>query len=281
MCSVVKLCLTLCNPMDCSSPGSLSIGILQARILEWAAISFSRASTWTRNGNFISCIASRFFITEPPRKFKKKVILNNKLIIKNWLERQNPPEPLEIPDNFVSCGASVQFYSWRQHVQLRDGLRSESLSSELPTAILVCIWASLPWLWSYFIFILSGLVSSAMGDPLSEQDRRLGHQIFGLCLISHTLRRVLTGKGSMATLFYPSLLPYSRRFSLGCGFSFPLLDFVLFPLLLCPLKLCILAGGPQPHNWPLYSPANTAPSLLSPLGLSVQTTLWELYSVFW
>ena len=36
-------CPTLCDPMDCSPPGSSVHGILQARILEWAAISFSRA----------------------------------------------------------------------------------------------------------------------------------------------------------------------------------------------------------------------------------------------
>ena len=40
--SVTQLCLTLCSPMaDCSSPGSSVYGILQARILEWVAISFS------------------------------------------------------------------------------------------------------------------------------------------------------------------------------------------------------------------------------------------------
>ena len=39
---ITQLCLTLCNPMDCSLPGSSVHGILQARILEWAAISFSR-----------------------------------------------------------------------------------------------------------------------------------------------------------------------------------------------------------------------------------------------
>ena len=38
---VVKSCLTLCNPMDCSPPGSSVHGILQATILEWAAILFS------------------------------------------------------------------------------------------------------------------------------------------------------------------------------------------------------------------------------------------------
>ena len=39
---------TLCNPMDCSSPGSSIHGILQARILEWVAISFSRGSSRPR-----------------------------------------------------------------------------------------------------------------------------------------------------------------------------------------------------------------------------------------
>ena len=39
---VAQLCPTLCNPMDCSSPGSSVHGILQARVLEWGAISFSR-----------------------------------------------------------------------------------------------------------------------------------------------------------------------------------------------------------------------------------------------
>ena len=39
---VSQLCLTLSNPMDCSLPGSCIHGILQARVLEWVAIFFSR-----------------------------------------------------------------------------------------------------------------------------------------------------------------------------------------------------------------------------------------------
>ena len=38
---VTQLCLTLCNPMDCSLPGSSVHGIFQARVLEWVAISSS------------------------------------------------------------------------------------------------------------------------------------------------------------------------------------------------------------------------------------------------
>ena len=43
---VAQLCLTLCNPMDCSLPGSCIHGIFQTRILEWVAISFSIRPPW-------------------------------------------------------------------------------------------------------------------------------------------------------------------------------------------------------------------------------------------
>ena len=42
---VTQSCLTLCDPMDCGPPGSSAHGILQARILEWAAMLFSRGSS--------------------------------------------------------------------------------------------------------------------------------------------------------------------------------------------------------------------------------------------
>ena len=42
---VAQSCLTHCDPMDCSLPGSSVHGIFQARVLEWVAISFSRGSS--------------------------------------------------------------------------------------------------------------------------------------------------------------------------------------------------------------------------------------------
>ena len=51
----------LCNPVDCSPPGSSVRGILQARILEWVAIPFSRGSSLPRDRTWVSCIAGRFF----------------------------------------------------------------------------------------------------------------------------------------------------------------------------------------------------------------------------
>ena len=56
------------NPMDCSPPGSSVHGISQARILEWVAISFSREFSQPRDGTLVSCLADRFFTTEPPVK---------------------------------------------------------------------------------------------------------------------------------------------------------------------------------------------------------------------
>ena len=47
--------------MDCSPPGSSVHGILQARILEWVAISFSRGSSQPRDQTRVSCTAGRFF----------------------------------------------------------------------------------------------------------------------------------------------------------------------------------------------------------------------------
>ena len=49
-------CLTLCDPMGCSWPGSSVHGILQERILEWVAISFSRRSSQPRDRTLVSCI---------------------------------------------------------------------------------------------------------------------------------------------------------------------------------------------------------------------------------
>ena len=48
-CSVAQLCLTLCNPVDCSLPGSSVHKIVQARILQWVAVSSSRGSSGPRD----------------------------------------------------------------------------------------------------------------------------------------------------------------------------------------------------------------------------------------
>ena len=66
---VTQSCQALCDSMNWSPPASSVLAIAQAKILEWVAISSSRASSQPRNQTHIplgSCLVGRFFITEPP-----------------------------------------------------------------------------------------------------------------------------------------------------------------------------------------------------------------------
>ena len=58
---MLQPCPTLCDAVDHSPPGNSARGILQARILEWVAISSFRESFWPRDQTWVSCIAGRFF----------------------------------------------------------------------------------------------------------------------------------------------------------------------------------------------------------------------------
>ena len=58
---VTQSCPTLCDPMDCSLPGSSLHGIFQTRILEWVVISFSRRSSRPRDWTWVSRIIDRCF----------------------------------------------------------------------------------------------------------------------------------------------------------------------------------------------------------------------------
>ena len=67
----------LCYPTDCSLPGSSVHGILQARILEWVAISFSRVSSQSRDQTWVSHIGGRCFnlwATREPLNGKEDVV---------------------------------------------------------------------------------------------------------------------------------------------------------------------------------------------------------------
>ena len=68
------------TPIDCSPPSSSVHWVSQTRILTWVAISFSRGSSRPREPIHLSCVAGRFFITEPPGKpitclLKLKIVL--------------------------------------------------------------------------------------------------------------------------------------------------------------------------------------------------------------
>ena len=67
----LQSCLTHCNSMDCSPPGSSVHGILQARILEWVAMPSSKGSSQPRDRTvslMFPALVGRLFTTEPPEK---------------------------------------------------------------------------------------------------------------------------------------------------------------------------------------------------------------------
>ena len=118
---LAQKCQTLCDPMDCSLPGSSVPVIPQARILQWVAISFSRGSSWPRDRTRISCTgrwilyhwasweAHAFMVTElifdpefPEGQGKGETwLLIYSSVFSTWGESR--PVPLEIHHSCRPC----------------------------------------------------------------------------------------------------------------------------------------------------------------------------------
>ena len=75
--SCAQSCPTLCDPMDCSSPGSSVHGIFQARLLEWVATSFSRGSSWPRD----CTLQADALPSEPPGKPLEKEMATHSSVL--------------------------------------------------------------------------------------------------------------------------------------------------------------------------------------------------------
>ena len=73
----LQSCLTFCNPMACSPPGSSVHGIFLARKLVWVAMPSSRILSQPRDQTHVSCIAGGFFTTEPPGILALFPVLHN------------------------------------------------------------------------------------------------------------------------------------------------------------------------------------------------------------
>ena len=74
---VAQLCPTLCDPVDCSPPGSSVHGILQTRILEWVAIPFSKGYSQPRDWTQVFRIVGGLFLpSEPLGKPPIAIVLN-------------------------------------------------------------------------------------------------------------------------------------------------------------------------------------------------------------
>ena len=83
---VAHSCLTLCDPIGCSPPGSSVHGILHARTLEWVENPFSRGSSWPRDWTWVSHITDRFFTIWVTRETSYPLYLYSN----HWWNRTNP-----------------------------------------------------------------------------------------------------------------------------------------------------------------------------------------------
>ena len=115
-CLVTQLCPTLCDPMDCSPPGSSVRGTSQARILQWVAISFSRGSSRPRDQTHVSgvsCLTGRFITTEPLLWYLIH-LLKSGLLKTEWLKRKMDsfvkPKLLKLPLGLKSLSLTQGFF---------------------------------------------------------------------------------------------------------------------------------------------------------------------------
>ena len=101
--SFTQSCLTL-QSTDCSLPGSSIHGTLQARILEWVAIPLFRGSSQPRDQTWVSHIAGKFLLCEPPGK-----PWNVRIIIYWWSCNCNAAAWMQVTEPWRICWAFV----WR------------------------------------------------------------------------------------------------------------------------------------------------------------------------
>ena len=108
---ISQSCLTFCDPMDCSLPGSSVHGILQARILERVAIPFSRGSSQPRDGAWVSCTASRIFTSwatsGSPLLLEVKVRKWSRSVVSDLCDHGLQPTRLHRPWDFPGKSTEV------------------------------------------------------------------------------------------------------------------------------------------------------------------------------
>ena len=142
---VGQSCLTPCDPTDYSLLGSSVYGTLQARILEWVAIPFSRGSSWPRDWTWVSCSASRFFTVWATREttvlfykwLKIELLL---LLLVHWAEVSISHAPLE--EITVALGRLYSLVNIQGGYTLSKKLRKISMLSSPHVSTSYTIWTT-------------------------------------------------------------------------------------------------------------------------------------------
>ena len=150
---VAQSCLTLCHPVDCSLAGSSLHGILQARVLEWVAISFSRVSSQPRDQTRVSCIVGRCFNLWATREAMQDTRVQSLGCEIPW-RRQWQPTPVFLPGKFHGQRSLVDYSLWGcKELDMTEWL---TLSLSIYTCPLLSLHQTVPKstiLWCFLIFI--------------------------------------------------------------------------------------------------------------------------------
>ena len=144
---MAQSCLTLCDPMDCSPPGSPVHGIFQARILERVAIPFSRGSSQPRDQTQVSCIAGSLCIMWAtgkaqftPKLFMKSLQLKRgkmfKLIMFAWVS-----VALQLPEHLVLFISLYFSHSKRWYLYYGFNSPVAQTVKNLPTMQETWVWS--------------------------------------------------------------------------------------------------------------------------------------------
>ena len=106
LCLVAQSCVTLCDPVDYSSPGSSDHGILQARTLEWVAISSSRGSPHPGTEHRSPVLQADFLLSEPPWEPKNTGVGGISLLQEIFLTQESN-------QGLLPCGQILYWLSYQ------------------------------------------------------------------------------------------------------------------------------------------------------------------------
>ena len=149
---VTKLCPTLYDLMNYTPPGFSAHGILQARILKWVALSFSRGSSQPRNQTRVSCMAGKFFSSLATREVPAIREMQIKITMRYHLTLVRMAIIKKSTDNkcWKGCGEKgiIQHYWWEcrsvQPLWRTGGRFLKKLQIELPYDLAISLLGTYP-----------------------------------------------------------------------------------------------------------------------------------------
>ena len=140
-------CPTLCDPLDCSPLGSSVHGILQARILEWVALPFSRGSSLPRDQIHVSCIAGRCSPVWATREAQ--------LCVFNLIQL-NSPDPSEHLLRILHWAGCTELWTSDQSVLNKPEVKSEVLGITTVSSgnpLVTPHYSARKTIWLYLVFL--------------------------------------------------------------------------------------------------------------------------------